>query len=269
MIGRQGMHLDAEALRSNLSAFGYHADQAEALRILREDGGYAEAFFKLLGAAEVRSFDASSYEHATDVHDFNLPVDESLKNRFDLVIDGGSLEHVFNFPVALRNCMEMVKVGGHFIAITPTNNFSGHGFYQFSPELFFRVFTADNGFETLRVMLFEDAPHTNWFEVADSDTIRTRVYFINGSPTYLAVIARRVASVCILTKAPQQSHYATMWSGAKAGAAEGHVDPGSSPRTGRMKRLAFALVKMLYRRMRRMRDENTYNPRFFKSTHIP
>lgn len=272
MIGRQGMHLDAGALSNNLNAFGYQAGEEEALRLLREDGGYAEAFLKKLGAAEVRSFDASPYEHATDVHDFNLPLDESLKNYFDLVIDGGSLEHVFNFPVAMRNCMEMVKVGGHFIALTPSNNFLGHGFYQFSPELFFRIFTADNGFEPVRVMLFEDAPDTKWFEVVDPEAIKSRVYLINASPTYLAIIARKVASVPLFTVTPQQSDYAAMWSAAKTGAAEGHVESGPPPSAPRrFKRLALAPLKMLYRRMLPYLrdDEDYYNPQFFRRTHIP
>jgi len=39
------------------------------------------------------------------------PIDTIHKNKYDLVFDGGTLEHVFNFPVAIKNCMEMVKVG--------------------------------------------------------------------------------------------------------------------------------------------------------------
>jgi hypothetical protein len=31
-------------------------------------------------------------------------------------------------------------------AVTPANNQMGHGFYQFSPELFFRVFSQENGY---------------------------------------------------------------------------------------------------------------------------
>ena len=55
------------------------------------------------------------------------------------MIDSGSLEHVFNISQALRNCLEMVESGGHFISIGPANNAMGHGFYQFSPELYFRI----------------------------------------------------------------------------------------------------------------------------------
>ena len=76
----------------------------------------------------------------------NLPIGDDLKRKFSVVIDGGTLEHVFNFPVAIKNCMQMLDVGGHFFVHTMANNFMGHGFYQFSPELFYRVFSPENGF---------------------------------------------------------------------------------------------------------------------------
>jgi len=46
-----------------------------------------------------------------------------MTGAYTTVIDGGSLEHVFNFPQAIANCMNMVAVGGHFIGLSPANNF--------------------------------------------------------------------------------------------------------------------------------------------------
>ncbi len=46
-------------------------------------------------------------------------------------------------------------LGGHFISVTFANNFLGHGFHQFSPELYFRVFCPANGFEVESLMLCE------------------------------------------------------------------------------------------------------------------
>ena len=54
--------------------------------------------------------------------------------------------------------MEMVKRGGHFIGVTTLNNFCGHGFYQFSPELYYRVFAPGNGFEVVKMYVCEVAP---------------------------------------------------------------------------------------------------------------
>jgi hypothetical protein len=74
---------------------------------------------------------------------------------FSVVYDGGTIEHVFNAVQAFKNGMEMVRVGGHFIQVNPANNFMGHGFWQFSPELIYRVFSAENGFNIRGVFLHE------------------------------------------------------------------------------------------------------------------
>ena len=88
--------------------------------------------------------DFSAYEGAAILHDLNEPVGDELKEKFTFVLDGGTLEHIFNFPVAITGAMEMVAVGGHLAIVTGGNNFFGHGFYQFSPELFFRAFNLEN-----------------------------------------------------------------------------------------------------------------------------
>ncbi|MDR1149764.1 MAG: class I SAM-dependent methyltransferase, partial [Spirochaetaceae bacterium] len=85
--------------------------------------------FKHFGAVTVDSIDYSDYEGASIVHDMNLPVPGHLKEKYDCVWDGGALEHVFNYPTAIKNCMDMVKIGGHLILETPCNNQCGHGFY--------------------------------------------------------------------------------------------------------------------------------------------
>ena len=84
------------------------------------------------------------YESAKHLHDMNEGIPGDFKEKYTAVLDAGSLEHIFNFPVAIKNRMDMVNVSGHYLAITPANNFCGHGFYQFSPELYFSVLTREN-----------------------------------------------------------------------------------------------------------------------------
>src|SRR5205823_187017 len=105
-IGRQTMGATPLGLVENFRAFDLPLDSAAARGMLAEAGGYAEPFLRALGAEEVCSLDASSYEQASEVVDFNAPAPDRLKNRFTAVLDGGTLEHVFNFPQAVRNCME-------------------------------------------------------------------------------------------------------------------------------------------------------------------
>ena len=178
--------------------------------------GFAEPAFQALGARSVQSVDASGYEGASVVHDMNKPVSAELKQRFDLIYDGGTLEHVFNFPVALQNCMEMLREGGRFIMHTPVNNWLGHGFYQFSPELFYSTLCEENGFEVERMIIHMVGPYNRWYEVANPRVVRSRVELISFFPMQIIVQARRKKIVLIFEKTPQQSDYVVRWDGGKS-----------------------------------------------------
>lgn len=219
-IARQRLSLSRAELRRTLQSFGLAADTDSITAILEGADGYAEALLKHLGSRAVHSFDISPYENASFIHDMNEPIDEKHRQKYSVVFDSGSLEHIFNVPVAIKNCMEMVEIGGHYICILPANNFFGHGFYQFSPEFFFGVFNEDNGFFLERLIAFEDEPNwcwrsadpgAPWFEVASPEKLRERVTLVNSKPVSLIAIARRVAVKPILSKTPQQSDYAAIW----------------------------------------------------------
>lgn len=179
--------------------------------------GFAEPMFQAFETTQLLSMDKSDFEGADFLHDMNLPIPNDYKEQFDVLYDGGTLEHIFNFPVAIQNEMEMVKVGGHLIIQTPTNNWSGHGFYQFSPELYFRVLSEANGYKIKRMVAFEWGPN-KWYEVSDPLDVEARVYVVNACRTSLLILAERVAVVEINQNPPQQSDYAFLkWKAAEQG----------------------------------------------------
>ena len=159
--------------------------------------------------ATVDSVDASAYEQATLLHDMNLPWAEGQPGlgSYDAVLDFGCLEHVFDFPVAWRNCVALCRVGGHLFHSLPANNLSGHGFYQFSPELFFNLYQAKNGFELLGIWFALKADPRYWWQVADPAAVRHRVTLRNAHEVYMLVLAKKLAEVGPLPP-PQQSDYA-------------------------------------------------------------
>jgi len=212
-IGRQQLYVTPPLLRRRLGAFGI-ATTAEDTRRLFDEDGFAEPLLRLLGARQTVSIDASAYEGASRILDLNQPLPPDLEGAFTAVVDAGSLD----VRTAMRNCMRMVAPDGYFLAITPVNNMMGHGFYQFSPELFHRVFSEANGF-TVERMLLTSTSSTHWFEVADPKAIGARVQLRGFRPTYLCVAARRVEMRSVLGTPPQQSDYVTRWEGAKATAA--------------------------------------------------
>jgi hypothetical protein len=210
-IGRQGLHLTRKQLKQSFVDSRFEIDDAVLNSLLDALPTYAEGFLQALGASEVDSFDVSDYEGATVAHDMNLPAPERFKEKYSLVIDGGSLEHVFNYPTAIKNCLEFVRPGGHFLAINPCNNYLGHGFYQFSPELYFRILVPENGFEIQRVVLTERGKDARWWAVRDPAVIRCRATLVNDRPTMIYVLAKKIASVVPLRTTPQQSDYVSMW----------------------------------------------------------
>lgn len=214
---------------------------------------YSEDFWEMIGVEHLDMLDASAYEGANMVHDLNQPVPDSWRERYDAVCDFGTIEHVFNVPVALKSCMEMVAPGGRFFILTPANNFLGHGFYQFSPELFHRVLCAANGFKVERMVAVEYSPRTGWFEVADPGVIQSRVALINAFPVMLFVQAQRTSVIPIFRTPPQQSDCEAQWSGTATPAQSGVVDRLATDRLTRMKLQLIEKLPRLARAMETLR----------------
>lgn len=202
-LGRQAVYMPASRYLSHLNELGIDHRQPE----------YADDFFRGLGAASLDFMDASNYEGANVVHDLNQPIEAHLAESYDCVFDGGALEHVFNFPTALKNCMQMVKPGGHLIIITTWNNYAGHGFYQFSPELFYSALSIENGYVVEQMLVVQ---RNRWYSVANPREVGSRIELINSEPTLLFLTAKRVANKPIFAAWPQQSDYSAIWSPSKS-----------------------------------------------------
>lgn len=97
-----------------------------------------ELFFSAFGFELIASVDIDeTRDNSTYAYDLNQPgLLDSLGQQYDLVIDGGVLEHVFDVRNTLLNITDATRVNGFIIQILPGNNTFDHGFYQFSPTLF-------------------------------------------------------------------------------------------------------------------------------------
>ncbi len=225
-IGRQFLLVPPVRLPAMLASAGLDAAGGDLFPQTEGEPAFAEPLLRLLGAEEVDSLDGSDFEGATHVHDLNTPVPAVLSQRFTAVLDGGCLEHVFDFPTAIRSCMQMVAPGGHLLCMPPVNNAAGHGFYQFSPELYFRVLSPDNGFEVERMLLAEVRPGATWYEVVDPADAGRRIEFTTRHQAYLYVQARRIDDRPPLETPPVQSDYDDQW---RHDGADGPPDPAPAP----------------------------------------
>jgi hypothetical protein len=100
----------------------------------------AQTIFSLLGAEKVYACDYSDYENPDFIFDLNYQVGDEYKERFDVIFDSGTLEHIFDISTALNNVDFMLKKGGQLIIFSPASNMVDHGFYSFSPTLFYDYF---------------------------------------------------------------------------------------------------------------------------------
>jgi hypothetical protein len=116
-----------------------------------------QTIFKLLGADEVLIADISEYENPDLLINFNNPVSKDLSEKFDLIFDCGTLEHIFDVPTALSSLTSMVRTNGNIYIAVPSSNSIDHGLYSFSPGLFFDYFLL-NGFENRGCYLYEGSP---------------------------------------------------------------------------------------------------------------
>ncbi|RJG01278.1 methyltransferase domain-containing protein [Noviherbaspirillum sedimenti] len=198
-IGRQGLHVKERLVKKLVDAEPSYKNQIYCEELLTE----------YFGATVVNSIDNSAYENATHIHDMNEPLPMSLHEKYDTVIDGGCLEHIYNAPQAFRNCSKFCKPGGQILHMLPANNFCGHGFWQFSPELFFSLYSKKNGYEETEVFIADLSDTQKWYQVKEpKNGERVNVF----SSTALYVLVRTVLKNDEFSHAEvQQSDYLYEW----------------------------------------------------------
>ena len=115
-----------------------------------------ELFFLSLGFDENISIDLITSRDNADIQfDLNKKgLLSEVKHKFDLVIDCGVMEHVFDVRQVMENVTAVTKVNGVIIHIMPGNNTYDHGFYQFSPTLFSDYYSC-NRYDILNISVFE------------------------------------------------------------------------------------------------------------------
>jgi hypothetical protein len=219
-LGHQSLFLYDAELRALRNAYKAKAPTPPIVPLTGyKFGDYSDRFFReILSVATLEVLDYSGYQGATIIHDLNQPIPADLAGSFDAVVEAGTLEHIFNFPVAVGSLMRMVKVGGSIFLTTASNNLCGHGFYQFSPELIYRIFSPQNGFELRRVVFLEAkfagtelSPIRRAYEVVDPKAVGMRVGLMSSRPVMITMEAQRIKDVDIFAPMPQQSDYAAMW----------------------------------------------------------
>jgi hypothetical protein len=150
-LGRQKVYGSYQQIKAIFSNAGIPADHL----VESSPEVMQEAIFKSLGFSQVLSVDVSDYEwpdFKVDLNDATPPPE--VIGIADMIYDGGTLEHVFDTRAGLINIHKMLKVGGVVVHDNPINGFVNHGFYQYSPTLYYDYY-LENKYEGIMSVLVE------------------------------------------------------------------------------------------------------------------
>jgi SAM-dependent methyltransferase len=81
-----------------------------------------DEFFRLLGVHNVHVMDKSDYEGADIIHDLNMPIPSRLESSFDFILDGSTLDNVFDPAMVLRNMARSLRPGGRIVSVNMASN---------------------------------------------------------------------------------------------------------------------------------------------------
>jgi hypothetical protein len=105
--------------------------------------GYAENFLKNIGFSAIDSLDLTDFEGANKLFNLSIPLStqeaDLIKDKYDVVLDFGTSEHVFSLASSIKNSLFMLKNGGNLIMSLPMSGFTDHGFFQISPCFYYAL----------------------------------------------------------------------------------------------------------------------------------
>lgn len=165
-----------------------------------------ETLFRGLGFDAVESIDIYDAEKPTHVFDLSRPLPAGLNGRYDLVYDGGTTEHCFNTAEVLSNALRLARQGGRIIHHLPLNNWIDHGFYQFSPTLFFDFYGA-NGCDNLSLLFHFMDRRRESFIAYDARDFGRLPYSFGGKSKVLCFFSARKAKAADAIVFPIQGRY--------------------------------------------------------------
>lgn len=112
----------------------WHALQGQMSRVAE-----SRSLFALLGI-ETDFVDITASRGFEIVVDLNREAPAELAGRYDIVYDGGTMEHCFNVGQVMRNIFAFARVGGFVVHVNPLNYYN-HGFFNFNPTFYHDWYT--------------------------------------------------------------------------------------------------------------------------------
>ena len=110
-------------------------------------------YFSSIGFKDYKSIDINgAYESFQFDLNKNILETYNFDKKYDLVINNGTGEHVFNQYTLFLNFHNLTKVDGIMLNILPFIDWINHGFYNFNP-IFFADLAASNNYKIIKISL--------------------------------------------------------------------------------------------------------------------
>ncbi len=135
---------------SNISKF--NPEQDDAIQKISSGKKFlAKDAYIALGYQEYEVIDINGAYNSYKF-DLNQDIDANynFKNQYDVVINNGTGEHVFNQFSLYKNIHNLTKKDGLMLNILPFLGWTNHGFYNYHP-IFFADLAASNNYELIRM----------------------------------------------------------------------------------------------------------------------
>jgi hypothetical protein len=208
-FGSHGVEVKEEYIKSKLKFYNKKINHNVPVTYdptTHYDGVSQKSLFNILGIKTVESLDYFEHENATHIADLNEILPTKLYNKYNLVYDGGTLEHVFNISNGLKNVVKVLKNNGNIVHVLPVSGAINHGFFQVSPILLFD-FYSKNGFTDLKCFLYYKSNGNYYYtNYHPSDNIPNDFF---GRSANLYFIATKGSSQTEINN-PIQGHYLDM-----------------------------------------------------------
>jgi hypothetical protein len=144
-LGRQDIFFSRRALEMLLEKHRFrpaNRQQLDALPNLDQPLDDRQ-FFGIFGFESIEALDYGGF-HADIDFDMNAErLPEAWRGRYGAVFDGGTMEHVFHVPNFLANTGDLLAPGGVALHMNPASNSVEHGFYSFSPCLYYEYYLSN------------------------------------------------------------------------------------------------------------------------------
>lgn len=181
-------------------------EQGKGVGYIRDD-----EFFRLLGVEEFFCLDHSDYEGATLIHDLNKPLPSKYERIADFIVDGSTLDNIFDPAAGIVNINKLLKPDGRLLSINTGTN-TNVPYLVFTPMWFFDYFCY-NGFRDAKVY------HISLFPGDKINVVTPSLEFLNrsvqgvhnpqglsGYESAIVVLAEKAAN-STWDISPSQHHY--------------------------------------------------------------